>query len=270
MKRFQLFEIEDQAWFPRRLRNYMTDFLRTIAEKFNLFEPVVPVLRDILAETGKKHIVDLASGGGGQWRTLLPQVQALMPDVRLTLTDLYPNTSAFEDLVEPSQGAVDYETRPISATSVPCELNGLRTMFLSMHHFRPSEAQAILENAVVHQAPIAVFEAQCRDFEHVIKFSMSPIFVLLLTPFIRPFSVLRLVFTYPIPIVPLVVGFDGVVSVLRTYSPEEMLQLAARADPSQKFLWTANTIKHRQQTILFLTGVPNRSTNSCHGPSILT
>ena len=66
MKRFQLFEIEDQAWFPRRLRNYMTDFLRTVAEKFNLFEPVVPVLRDILAEAGKKRIVDLASGGDGQ------------------------------------------------------------------------------------------------------------------------------------------------------------------------------------------------------------
>ncbi|MEZ6150200.1 MAG: hypothetical protein R3C09_08755 [Pirellulaceae bacterium] len=66
MQRFQLFEIEDQAWFPKQLHNYMTDFLRTVAEQFNLFEPVVPVLRDILAETGKKRIVDLASGGDGQ------------------------------------------------------------------------------------------------------------------------------------------------------------------------------------------------------------
>ncbi|MCC7334280.1 MAG: hypothetical protein IT422_04265 [Pirellulaceae bacterium] len=74
-----------------------------------------------------------------------------MPDVQLTLTDLYPNTSAFEDLAEQSQGAMDYEMRPISATNVPCELDGLRTMFLSMHHFRPNEAQAILENAVVQR-----------------------------------------------------------------------------------------------------------------------
>ena len=88
MKRFQLFEIEDQAWFPTRLRNYMTDFLRTVAEKFNLFEPVVPILRDMLAKTRSKRIVDLASGGGGQWRTLLSQVQAQVPEVRLTLTDL--------------------------------------------------------------------------------------------------------------------------------------------------------------------------------------
>ena len=55
---------------------------------------------------------------------------------------------------------------------------------------------------------------------------LTPILVLLVTPFIRPFGWSRLLFTYLLPLVPLTCLWDGFVSQLRAYTPEELNTLA--------------------------------------------
>ena len=52
-----------------------------------------------------------------------------------------------------------------------------------------------------------------------------PLIILLVTPAIRPLRLSRLIFTYLLPAIPIIGLFDGIVSCLRTYSPEEMRQL---------------------------------------------
>lgn len=51
---------------------------------------------------------------------------------------------------------------------------------------------------------------------------ITPLIVWLVTPFIRPFRWTRLLWTYLLPLVPLIVVFDGVVSVLRSYTVAEL------------------------------------------------
>ena len=46
-----------------------------------------------------------------------------------------------------------------------------------------------------------------------------------MTPAIRPFRWSRLFWTYILPAIPLAVVFDGIVSCLRTYRPNELLEL---------------------------------------------
>ena len=65
MKRRHLFEFEDLPWFPSKLRNYVTEFLQTVAEKFNMFGPVVPIINELTEKHGGFSVVDLASGSGG-------------------------------------------------------------------------------------------------------------------------------------------------------------------------------------------------------------
>ena len=48
---------------------------------------------------------------------------------------------------------------------------------------------------------------------------------ILFTPSIRPFRWSRLLYTYVLPIIPLVLLFDGLVSCLRTYQPRELREL---------------------------------------------
>ena len=52
------------------------------------------------------------------------------------------------------------------------------------------------------------------------------------TPLIRPFRWSRLLWTYVIPIIPLVLLFDGVVSCLRTYRPQELREIIEKLTAS--------------------------------------
>ena len=54
-----------------------------------------------------------------------------------------------------------------------------------------------------------------------------PWLAVLAAPFVRPFRLERLFWTWVIPVVPFVLMFDGIVSCLRTYSPAELAQLTA-------------------------------------------
>jgi hypothetical protein len=55
---------------------------------------------------------------------------------------------------------------------------------------------------------------------------MMPLFAWLLTPRIRPFRWSRVLLTYLVPLIPLVVLWDGLVSCLRTRTPEELSALS--------------------------------------------
>ena len=54
---------------------------------------------------------------------------------------------------------------------------------------------------------------------------LVPFNVLALMPFARPFRWSYLLFTYLIPVIPLVLLWDGIVSMLRIYSPKQMLEM---------------------------------------------
>lgn len=62
---------------------------------------------------------------------------------------------------------------------------------------------------------------------------LSPLTVLAATPFIRPFRASRLALTYAVPAIPLFCLFDGMVSSLRVYYPDELTAIAARAEGGQ-------------------------------------
>ena len=67
MKRLHLFEFEDQPWFPRVIRDGMTDYLKFVANRCDFYKSVIPILAKGLHKSGSNTIVDLASGAGGGW-----------------------------------------------------------------------------------------------------------------------------------------------------------------------------------------------------------
>ena len=256
MPRFHLIEFEDQKWFPKNIRNYMTDFLQFVTNQFDLFKGSAPILQKGIEKSGGTQIIDLASGGGGAWLKLIGHLKDSNPNLKVRLTDYYPNHTAFEKMVQQGNGHLDFEKESVNALQVPKHLKGFRTQFLSFHHFKPADAQQILQNAVDNKAVIGIFEAQKRSIAHFIQFFFSPINVLLMTPFIRPFSLGRLIFTYLIPIVPVFVWWDGLVSVLRTYSVEEMQTMTKQLKNADHFEWEIGAIKTGPVTNLYLLGYP--------------
>jgi hypothetical protein len=230
LRRLHLFEIEDQAWCPVTVRDLATDYLHFIQTALPLHRAITPLIRQTLDAAGTTRIVDLCSGGSGPLPAVIADLAESGVKATATLTDLFPNISAFEDAAKASGGAIDYLRTPVDARAVPRELIGLRTLFNAFHHFKPEDARAILLDAANARQPIAIFEASRRTFKTILPVLLLPLFVWVFTPWMRPFSWKRLLFTYPLPCVPLICLWDGLVSQLRAYTANELVALGAPAN----------------------------------------
>ena len=253
MGRIHLFEFEDQKWFPTFLRNYGTDFLQFLSNKTKMYKTVIPIIEKGLRKSKTNQIVDLGSGGGGGLIWLNSELKKDNPDLKIILTDYYPNIPAFK-LTKKKAVNFEFIEKPVDARNVPTELIGLRTQFLSLHHFKPMDAKLILQNAIDSDSSIAIFEAQERSVPSIIAMIFSPLSVLLTTPFIKPFKIGRIIFTYLIPIVPLFVLWDGIVSSFRTYSIKEMNELVENLNGTENYDWEINKVKSGPSVILYLLG----------------
>ncbi len=68
MRRLQLFEFEDQPWFPAAIRDCMTDYLSYVVNLFNFYESIVPIVEKGVIKSQCCSIIDLGTGG---WRRLV-------------------------------------------------------------------------------------------------------------------------------------------------------------------------------------------------------
>jgi hypothetical protein len=254
MKRMQLVEIEDQPWCPRAVRDGSTDWLRFMADVSRAFVPAAAHLERAFAAIGKRRVIDLCSGGGGPWLSL----SRALPEAEIELSDLYPNLPAFRDVSARSQGRVRFREEAVDATNVPVALDGVRTMFNSFHHLPPPLARAVLQDAVNKRRPIAIFEGFSHRGLGMGFMALQIPLLLLLTPFVRPWSLSRFVLTYAVPAIPMLVAFDGTASMFRLYLGDEMRALIASVDGHERFDWDVGTTRmpHLPLGVAHAVGVP--------------
>ncbi|MBN1205577.1 MAG: hypothetical protein JXB05_11725 [Myxococcaceae bacterium] len=238
MPRMQLIELEDQAWYPRPVRDGATDFLSFTASLAQRpFVPFAQELSKALRRTGDRKLVDLCSGGSGPIRPILRALKAEGLEVSATLTDLYPNVPRLEAVVGQSQGTLSFVREPVDATDVPASLEGFRVLCNAFHHFPPQLARKILEDAVRKRRGIAVVEYVERRTASLALTSLAWLQAFLLTPAVRPFRWSRLFFTYVLPLIPLTLLWDGIVSCLRVYSTDELRALVDSIPEADVFEW---------------------------------
>jgi hypothetical protein len=253
VKRRQLFEFTDLPWWPPVFRALLTDFLMGLSEKTTPFSRKVDLLARAVRSGKKRKVVDLCSGGGGPWFHLAAQLnKALGEPVEIILTDRFPNEEAMEKIK--NLDGVSYYGKSVNALDVPEELTGTRTLFDGFHHFSPKDAQGILEDAIKKGEPIAIFELASRTIPDVLAMALTPLNVLLITPTIFPWKASRMFFTYVIPVAPLVIAWDGAVSMMRCYTPDEMLEMARKADTENKYEWEAGDYKVFVFTVTYMVG----------------
>lgn len=226
IKRMQLGEIHDQPWCPKVIRNAVTDFLQYSTNHWGQYTPLLPTLCYFLQKVNARQIVDLCSGGCGPWQQFYGTISRVFGEsFHIVLTDRYPNLAAFRLARDLSGGIIDFREEALDASALPEELTGFRTLFGSFHHFAPAQAKKILQDAVNSGCGIGIFEMTDRRLVTILTMLTAPFFTLLHTPKIRPFHWSRLLLTYLLPVIPLIVMVDGIISCLRSYTPEEMTEM---------------------------------------------
>ena len=257
MKRLHLFEIHDQDWCPHAIRDAETDYLQFVIAKTKPYAAMVPILAAAFQGTGTRMVLDLCSGTGGPWFWLQPILAERGLNVSVCLTDKYPNLDVLGQSNRSTDRPSRYHPQPVDATRVPHDLIGFLTMFSAFHHFHPEQARAVLAEAVRKREGIAVVEGTKRSALAMLLMLLVPLMVLLMTPFIRPFRWSRLLWTYLIPVMPVVSIFYGLVSCLRTYSVHEVRELTAGLD-AKNYRWDIGEVKSTAGPIpiAYLIGVP--------------
>lgn len=257
--RLQLFEFEDQPWFPHVIRQGMLDFLRFMISKLNAYEPAVPLLKVLLQKTGQEHITDLCSGAGGGIAVVQQELCKVMgKPVHITLTDLYPNLDSYKYLQKQSGGEISFIAEPVNAMAVPENITGVRTIFSSFHHFNPVQAKAILQDAAESRKAIGIFEGAGKSWLELFTFWLFfPLIILIVSPFIRPFKLSRLFFTYIIPLIPIGILWDGTISIFRIYTPQMLIQMA-NAVSTERYRWQAGKVGNGLgKNVIYLIGYPD-------------
>ena len=253
MRRLQLFEVLDQPWCPQAIRDGATDFLEAITSRADIYRTVEDKFFAALLACGASRIVDLCSGGGGPWLSRRwSGALAAHPPLTVSLTDKFPSDALVARAVaHPLITAVSFS---VDAACVPESLRGFRTIFSSFHHFPDSVAVAVLSDAVEAGDGFAMAEVSTRTLRAFATIFLMPLLVWLLTPAMRPFRWSRLLFTYLLPLIPLVVWWDGLVSCGRTRTPAELRSLAC-AFP--QYAWEAGYARGSWLPPVYLIGTPN-------------
>lgn len=229
MPRLHLFEFLDQPCFPAALRNAGVAYLETM---YGLNKPANEAFAAKLDAGLRRHgdadLVDLCSGGSGPILHLLPALRRRQGrDTGVTLTDLFPAAEGQAKVAAFGDTHVRYLPTPVDARKPPADLDGMRTIFGGFHHLRPADAKAVLAGAFAQRRSIAVFEATARKPALFVFGLLLPVLSPLFMLAVRPVRLATLFFTYVVPLVPLYITWDGLVSVLRTYTVAELEAMTA-------------------------------------------
>jgi hypothetical protein len=262
MPRSKLSEIHEQRWFPKTFRDGVMDALQAVFRIGKIYEPVTARLVSAVQASGARRLIDLCSGAGGPWISLHQTLARESTDPpEICLTDKYPNIAAFRGAREASHGAISYCTESVDATRIPQRLAGFRVMFTSFHHFAPNQATAILQNTIDSRQGIAIFEAARRRPLSILLTFLLPLGAFFTVPFVRPFRLSRLIWTYLIPVIPFVLWFDGILSCLRAYSPAELSQLISHLRGND-YKWEIGEVMGRIAPVTFMLGYPDQQNNN--------
>ncbi|KAE8387420.1 hypothetical protein BDV23DRAFT_128085 [Aspergillus alliaceus] len=245
--RYHLFEIGDQPWCPEWMRAYIQLYLTRV---WNLHippfskAPPAGVAADVILENipdpESFTFVDLCAGAGGPSGTLEHVLNAKLraerkQEARFVLTDLHPRLEEWS-AVSRRQENISFISQPTDAARcerlAPKDRKECRVFNLCFHHFDDQHASTILRKATESADSFIIFEFAQRNFTSLLNIPVMLLFPFWYTLCRYKSSPLHLFFTYVIPLLSILIAFDGSVSTARCRTSEEIQTLLRREDLS--------------------------------------
>ncbi len=247
----KLKELEDYEGFPQTLRLYQMDFIGTIVSFLHLYKPIVPKIDALLQHIQSKQIIDLCSGSG---QPAIDVHQKLENIDKSFLTDKFPQQ------IKEISGVI-YKNTPVDVLTTTFEPQYCYTMYNAFHHFTSEEQKSIVDKLQQANALFIFVEVLRPTLLSMIEIILvCTIGQLLFTPFIKPFSLKRLLFTYIIPINIFTVLYDGIISVIKSKSTNAYKALLAgnNSDLNKQsdYILEIKTIFKFPTTLTFIQGIP--------------
>jgi SAM-dependent methyltransferase len=200
-------ELEDYPWFPSYLRKMQLEYVGWLSVQLRLYHPLLKLLQQFPSNKW----IDLASGSG--WPAFYLQKNA-SHQIHYTLTDLYPESVSNE-----VKKQVDVEHVPLNLIDFQPQVGKQYSMFNALHHFTTAQQKEIIKKIKEAKSSCMIAEVLEPTWLCFLQVTLAAFIVQPLTAWaIRPFSIVRMITTYIIPIQLITVAWDGWLSVLKSKS----------------------------------------------------
>ena len=210
-------ELEDYNWFPKILRRFQMEYIGSIIKWADYYQPLVLITNKLLKENNINIIQDLCSGSG------MPAVymqEQIGDNYTTILSDKFPEPSFVNSTT------VNYLQQETDVLHLLPQQEIMYTMYNAFHHFSDEDKVRLLQKFQQANAPFIIAEILQPDLLTLGKiFFTTTILQLIAVPFVQPFSLLRLLFTYIIPVNLFTITYDGMVSVFKSRSVKQYQQL---------------------------------------------
>lgn len=225
MNRRQIPQITNTKWFPSFLTRCIYEFMTWFVVKVNASKPFIPVIEEGLKHANRIIVIDKKCGAG---------------------------FATVDHLIDGKIKRVKVDADNFEATE-----EGLYLSVNSFHQFTVKEAKEILAQVSKNRQPIVVVEGNNDSLWQVFGMTVIvPLTVILTAPFVKPFRLERLVFTYLIPLLPSVTFLDGFIALFKLYAPKDLDELTASLN-EENYYWRSGKMDNgRGGKIIFLIGHP--------------
>jgi hypothetical protein len=240
-------ELEDYNWFPKILRRWQTEFIGSVAIWTNLYKPLVPVLNKMITDNSIINLQDCCSGSGAPAIYVHKQLAIQLP---LLLTDKYPDESFT------NKPPVVYSVHPADVLQMQPVENILYTMYNAFHHFSAEHQQYILQKMAATKTPFLIAELLEPGFISIIKiFFTTTLGQIFTAPFVQPFSLSRLFFTYIIPVNLFTITYDGIISVLKSKTVKQYNMLIENIS-TPNYTINVSRVNNIKGNVVYIKGEP--------------
>lgn len=198
MRRKNIEQFSNKSWFPNVLKENIREFLNWFVLKAHATKPFIPLIYEGLSHSENKTLinVDFDLGAG---------IESVKPLLKDTI-----------------------EIDNITVKEFNTDNKGLYTFINNFHQLNVKEAKQLLTQIAISKNPVVVLEGNNDSLWQIIGMTFFvPLTVLLMSPFVKPFRGSRLIFTYIIPILPLVIMIDGCLALLKLYNPNDLKELTS-------------------------------------------
>ena len=229
MKRKHIPQFTNQSWFPNILKVCIFEFMTWFVGKVNAAQPFLPVIEKGLQHTKNQQIINIKSNIGSGFETVKPLLNPNIKTQETSIENILPKTE------------------------------GLYLSINAFHQLNPVEAKNLLYKIAKNGQPLVIVEGNNDSLWQVIGMTIFvPLTVLLTAPFVQPFRFARLIFTYLIPILPVVTLLDGFFALFKLYAPADLDELTADI-LVENYNWESGKMDNgRGGKIIYLIGSPQK------------
>lgn len=229
MHRLHLFEFCDQPWLPGRIRELFHLMLSCCQRFLGIYGSSHRLLAHFCRNHSAVRSLDLCSGTGTAIENVVRRAEKERLELpEIFLSDLYPDMKVMNSLAR-KYNTVNYISGPVNSLDFSLPEFSICTLYTGFHHFRPAEASRLLANLLSSGKSLLLFEPFERKLSVLLWYLAAlPLLValhMITALHSRPLSLITWFFCVLLPVIPLMVYWDGLVSIFRVYKAEEIREM---------------------------------------------